>query len=141
MEDNREHIQNHDINNLIKDVRSIIEKAHYHIANTINSETCLMNWKVGERIKNEVLLNERAEYEKKIIKNLAKKLTEEYGKGWSYYKLQHCVRAAYTFTKDESLMTIKRKKDINPQKLKSKKPYYLSNQKIVEKVNLITLCR
>lgn len=107
MEGNKDHIQNPNTNNLFKDVRSIIEKARYRIANTINAETCLMNWSIGERIKREVLLNERAEYGKEIIKNLAKKLTQEYGKGWSYYKLQHCVRAAYTFTKDEIMYAVR----------------------------------
>ena len=28
-------------------------------------------------------------------------LTEKYGKGWSYRKLLHCIRSAYTFTEDE----------------------------------------
>ena len=34
-------------------------------------------------------------------KNLAIALTEKYGKGWSFHKLQHCVRSAYTFSEDE----------------------------------------
>ena len=34
-------------------------------------------------------------------RDLSKRLTEQYGAGWSIYKLQHCVRAAYTFTEDE----------------------------------------
>jgi predicted nuclease of restriction endonuclease-like (RecB) superfamily len=48
-----------------------------------------------------VLYNQRAEYGKKLLLNLSKRLTEQYGAGWSIYKLQHCVRAAYTFTEDE----------------------------------------
>ncbi len=56
---------------------------------------------MSKRIKEDVLDNKRAEYGKDVIKNLSVKLTERYGKGWSFYKLQHCVRTAYTFTEDE----------------------------------------
>lgn len=65
------------------------------------------NWQVGMRIKEDVLNNERAEYGKQVIKRLAIKLTEKYGKGWSYYKLQHCVRSAYTFTHDEIVYAVR----------------------------------
>jgi hypothetical protein len=34
-------------------------------------------------------------------------LTERYGKGWSIFKLQHCVRAAYTFTEDEIVYAVR----------------------------------
>ena len=39
--------------------------------------------------------------EKQVVKNLAGKLSERYGSGWSFYKLQHCVRSAYTFSEDQ----------------------------------------
>lgn len=83
---------------LLIDVCSIIDSARKHLATYANSEIIMANWQVGMRIKEDVLNNERAEYGKQVIKRLAIKLTEKYGKGWSYYKLQHCVRSAYTFT-------------------------------------------
>ena len=61
----------------------------------------MTNWMVGKRIKGDVLYNERAEYGKEIVKNLAVKLTERYGKGWGYEKLKHCVRSAYLFSQEE----------------------------------------
>ena len=54
-----------------------------------------------EQYKEDVLYNQRAEHGKQVLKNLSVKLTERYGSGWSYYKLQHCVRSAYTFSEDE----------------------------------------
>jgi len=60
-----------------------------------------MHWHIGKRIKEDVLYNKRAEYGKEIVKKLAVKLTERYGKGWSDRKLLHCIRAAYTFTENE----------------------------------------
>lgn len=66
-----------------------------------------MNWNIGKRIKEDVLYNERAEYGKEIIKNLAIELTKQYGKGWSFYKLQHCVRSAYIFSEDEIVYAVR----------------------------------
>ena len=86
---------------LFNDVCNIIDQTRNKIAVYVNTEVCLTNWYVGKRIKEDVLYNQRAEYGKQILKNLSKRLTEQYGSGWSIYKLQHCVRAAYTFTEDE----------------------------------------
>uniref|UniRef100_UPI004025CDB9 hypothetical protein n=1 Tax=Prevotella sp. TaxID=59823 RepID=UPI004025CDB9 len=52
----------------------------------------------GEANKEDVLNNERVEYGKQVTF----KLTEKYGKGRSFYKLQHCVRSAYTIDMDAS---------------------------------------
>ncbi|WP_373730702.1 DUF1016 N-terminal domain-containing protein [Bacteroides heparinolyticus] len=89
---------------LYNDVCRIIENTRTRLATTANAEVCLMNWQVGLRIKTEILKDQRAEYGKEVIKNSAKLLTEKYGKGWSFYKLQHCVRSAYIFANIEYLM-------------------------------------
>ena len=94
-------------NHLLNDVCNIIDGARKHLATYANSEIIMTNWQVGMRIKEDVLNNERAEYGKQVIKRLAIKLTEKYGKGWSYYKLQHCVRSAYTFTHDEIVYAVR----------------------------------
>lgn len=92
---------------LYDDVCSIIEDARYRVAVYVNSEACLMNWHVGTRIKENVLDNERAEYGKQVLKGLAKRLTERYGSGWGFQKLQHCVRAAYTFSEEEIVYAVR----------------------------------
>ncbi len=79
---------------LYDDVCTIIDNTRSRIATTVNAEVCLLNWHIGKRIKEDVLYSKRAEYGKEIIKNLSHLLTGKYGKGWSFYKLQHCVRAA-----------------------------------------------
>jgi predicted nuclease of restriction endonuclease-like (RecB) superfamily len=86
---------------LYSDVCSLIEKTKHRIATTVNAEICMLHWQIGVRIKDDVLFNQRAEYGKQVIKNLAEKLTQKYGKGWGYEKLKHCVRAAYTFSEEE----------------------------------------
>ncbi|MDR0982492.1 MAG: PDDEXK nuclease domain-containing protein [Culturomica sp.] len=93
-------------NKLYNDVCSLIENTRQRLATTINAEACMLHWQIGKRIKEDVLFNKRAEYGKQIIKNLAVALVEKYGKGWGFYKLQHCVRSAYTFSEDEILYAV-----------------------------------
>ena len=93
---------------LFSDVCGIIDNARKHIAIYVNSEICLTKWHVGKRIKEDVLYNQRAEYGKQVVKNLALKLTEKYGNGWSDRTLLHCIRAAYTFTEEEIVYAVRR---------------------------------
>ena len=87
--------------NLFNDVCGIIDNARRRVAVYVNSEICLTKWYVGKRIKEDVLYNQRAEYGKQIVKNLAAKLTDKYGSGWGYESFKHCIRAAYIFTEEE----------------------------------------
>jgi hypothetical protein len=86
---------------LFADVCHIIEDVRRRVTITVNTEICLLYWHVGSRIKTDVLHEKRAGYGKLVIKKLAENLTGKYGRGWSFQTLQHCVRAAYTFSEDE----------------------------------------
>ncbi len=66
------------------DAKSIIDSARSYAYTTVNISLIKRNWLIGKRISEECLLGEdRAEYGARVIKNLSKKLTEEYGKGFT----------------------------------------------------------
>ena len=65
---------------LIQDLRQIIEQARGHVAATANYAQTMMYWHIGERINREVLENQRAEYGKQIVSQVATQLQDEYGK-------------------------------------------------------------
>ena len=64
---------------LIQDLRQIIEQARGHVAATANYELTMMYWHIGERINREVLNNQRAEYGKQIVAQVAQQLQVTYG--------------------------------------------------------------
>ncbi len=68
----------------------------------------MTNWYVGKRIKEDVLLDKRADYGKQIVKKLAANLAKHYGNGWSEKKLRHCLRAAETFSQEEIVSATQR---------------------------------
>lgn len=96
-----ENVNSSDEIELYSDVCHIIEGSRQRLATTINAEICMMHWQIGKRIKEDVLYNQRAEYGKQVIQNLSDKLTTQFGKGWGYEKLKHCVRSAYLFSEDD----------------------------------------
>jgi len=92
---------------LYTDVCGLIDNTRQRTAIIANTELCMMHWLIGKRINEDVLYNKRAEYGKQIVKNLAKKLSEKYGKGWSDRKLIHCIRAANTFSENEIVYALR----------------------------------
>lgn len=71
-------------NDIFKDVENIVESSRKYAYQTINIALVQRNWLLGKRIADEELQGEnRAEYGKEVIKQLAKHLTNLYGKGFT----------------------------------------------------------
>ena len=83
---------------LIKDLRQIIEQARGHVAATANYELTMMYWHIGERINREVLGNQRAEYGKQIVAQVAQQLQAEFGKkGFEERTIRRMMQFAQMF--------------------------------------------
>ena len=95
-------------NNLFAEIKQLIEQTKIRVANSINSELCILYWKIGKTINTEILNNKRAGYGEEIIIDLSKKLTNEFGKGWSEKQISHCQRSAETFSKEQILYAVSR---------------------------------
>ena len=82
---------------LFGDVKQLITTAKQRAAVAINSELTLLYWQIGQRINNEVLGGERADYGKQVISELAKALTVQFGRGWSKRNLFQVIKFAEEF--------------------------------------------
>jgi predicted nuclease of restriction endonuclease-like (RecB) superfamily len=80
------------VGKLAGDVRQIIESTRVRVAQSVNAELVMMNWKIGVRIHRDVLAEARAEYGEQIVSTLSRQLTAEYGAGFSRQNLFHMVR-------------------------------------------------
>lgn len=65
---------------LYRDSCMIIEQSQESAYRSINETLVKRNWLLGMRIQQEVLKDQRAEYGVQIVVNLAKALTDKYGK-------------------------------------------------------------
>ena len=74
---------------LYQDARQIIETARSNVVRSVDFCRVQMYWNLGKRIiEEEQQGKERADYGKYIIKNLSKRLTPEYGSGFSVRQLE-----------------------------------------------------
>ena len=94
---------------LIKDLRQIIEQARGHVAATANYELTMMYWHIGERINREVLGNQRAEYGKQIVAQVATQLQIEFGKkGFDVKSIRRMMQFSSLFTNEQIVAQVAR---------------------------------
>lgn len=83
---------------LINDLRQIIDSARQRVAVAVNAELTMMYWHIGERINREILGNQRAEYGKQIVSQVAAQLQELYGtKGFEARTIRRMMQFASLF--------------------------------------------
>ena len=93
---------------LASDVRRLIEEAKAGLAATVNSALTLLYWRIGQRIRTEVLKGERAGYGEQIVVSLARQLEAEHGRGFSTKNLHHMLRFAEVFEVEEIVYALSR---------------------------------
>lgn len=80
-------------NNLLEDIRQIIENARKYAYNAINVALVHRNWLLGKRIAEEELQGEnRAKYGEELIEKLSKELSTIYGKEFDSSSLYKYAR-------------------------------------------------
>ncbi len=82
---------------LLQDVRHLILSTREAVAQSVNSALVQLYWKVGLRVRTEVLKEKRAGYGEKIVHALSGKLTAEFGRGFTKTILFNMVRFAKVF--------------------------------------------
>lgn len=82
---------------VLADVRELILATRQTVAQGVNSALVLLYWKIGQRIRTNILKEKRAGYGEKIFYALSRKLTAEFGSGFSQANLFHMVRFAEVF--------------------------------------------
>lgn len=93
---------------LFNEIKSLIEQAHSDVAILVNAQLTLLYWRIGKRIRDEILKGERAEYGEQIVVLLARQLEQEYGRGFSHKNLRHMLRFAEVFP-DEAIVSALRR--------------------------------
>jgi predicted nuclease of restriction endonuclease-like (RecB) superfamily len=82
---------------LFLDVSSLISESRSFVASAVNSALTILYWKIGKRIKEDILKSKRARYGEEIISSLSERLTFSYGKGWSKQQLWNCLYTVEIF--------------------------------------------
>ncbi|WP_417580017.1 PDDEXK nuclease domain-containing protein [Nitrincola sp.] len=91
---------------LFSDIQTLITQAKQQTAVAVNASLTKMYWQIGQRINQELLKGERAEYGKQIVANLAQHLTQTFGKGWSARNIAYMMQLNEQFPEQQILHTL-----------------------------------
>lgn len=67
---------------LLKDLRELITEARQDVARSVNSSLVMLYWKVGQRIRKELLKEKPVVYGEEIVPTLSRQLMPEFGEGF-----------------------------------------------------------
>ena len=93
---------------LIGDIRGLIEQSRQQLASAVNSALTQLYWRIGQRIRSEVLQGERAAYGEQIVSALARQLSSDYGRGFAEKNLRHMLRFVEAFPDEAIVSTLSR---------------------------------
>ena len=102
-----------------KKVADLLKEARKNVVRTVNKTMVYTYFEIGKMIvEEEQNGRERAEYGKQILKELSKRLTSEFGKGFSVDNLENMRRFYLTYSNSE---TVSRKSTIEKSETVSRK--------------------
>lgn len=92
---------------LLGDLKDLIEQARQQVAAAVNSGLTQLYWKMGQRIRTDVLLDkDRAAYGQRILATLSQELSPRYGKGFSKSALNRMLQFAEAFPDPHIVATL-----------------------------------
>lgn len=93
---------------LLGDIRSMIENARVRVASAVNSELVELYWRIGTRIRQDILHERRAEYGRAIVSALGRQLHQEFGPGFSQKVLRHMIRFSEVYPDEAMISALRR---------------------------------
>lgn len=95
-------------NNLINELKNLILSAKQQAQLQVNAHMTLLYWQLGHRLQDHLLNNQRADYAKQIVKQVAQQLTYEYGKGFNEKSLRKMMQFYQAFPQQVIVSTLSR---------------------------------
>lgn len=82
---------------LLEELRELIGSVRLQTAQAVNAALTALYWQIGDRIRREILREQRAEYGAEIVSALGRQLSVEFGRGFSEKSLRHMLRFVEVF--------------------------------------------
>ena len=94
-------------NSLFEQIKNLIEQTKNNVAIAVNSSLTIMYWEIGNKINQDILKNQRAEYGKEIVVTLSRQLQDNFGKGFDEKNLRRMMQFANAIEK-QKVVTLSR---------------------------------
>lgn len=93
-------------NSIYDGVSAIINDTRKKVAVYVNSQANMMFWNIGNYIMNELKYETYSSYGEKILATVSQRLTEQYGKGYSYSALTRMMKVATIYANKQMFATL-----------------------------------
>ena len=114
---------------MLADLQQLTRSARERVASAVNAELTMLYWRIGVRLRKEVLSEQRAEYGRQIVDAVATDLVTQFGKGIEWTNLFRMIRFAELFPDEPIVATVSPQLSwlhiLDQQQLKNKERLYL----------------
>lgn len=93
---------------LLDELSQLIEQSRQQLILQANSAVTMLFWDVGNRINQNILQNNRAEYGKQIVVTLSRQLSEKYGRNFEEKNLRRMLQFSGQFSDKDIVVTLSR---------------------------------
>src|SRR5580700_2091051 len=91
---------------LLSDLRELILQAREGVARAVDSGLTTLYWHVGQRIRQDILKEKRADYGEQIVAALGRQLETEFGPGFGEKNLRRMIQFAEVFPDREIVVSL-----------------------------------
>ena len=88
---------------IFEEIRKLVISSRNRVYSVVNTEMLSLYWNIGKIIMEIQQGDERAAYGKAVLEKLSKKLTNEFGRGFSVDNLEKMRKFYNTFSNSETL--------------------------------------
>lgn len=96
-------MNNEEISPIFEEIKELISSSRNKVYSTVNTEMLNLYWNIGKIIMEIQEGDERASYGKAVLGKLSKKLTNEFGRGFSVDNLEKMRKFYNVFQNSETL--------------------------------------
>ena len=93
-------------NSLYKGVSKIIDNARQKVAVYVNQHANMTFWYIGQYINNDIGYKQYSAYGRRILATVSQRLTEQYGKGYTYSAVTRMMKVANLYSNEEMFATL-----------------------------------
>ena len=91
---------------LLTDVRELILATRQTVAQGVNSALVILYWRIGRRIRTNILKDKRAGYGERIVATLSAQLMPDFGSGFAVRNLRRMIQFCEVFPDGEIVSTL-----------------------------------
>lgn len=93
---------------LLTELRELIQHARLSTVRAVDEQLCDLYWRIGTRVRQEILKEQRAEYGAGIVSAVGRQLEAEYGRGFAEKSIRHMIRFAEAFPDEKIVSALRR---------------------------------